>query len=47
MQENAEITDEELEEMDGELLPDREGLSVISDPVFGGYTLPVEPLPTE
>jgi hypothetical protein len=40
-----ELTPEELEEQDGEELPDREAMSVISYPgeSGGSYTLPVEP----
>ena len=41
-----ELTPEELEEQNGEELPDREAMSTISypgDPGGGSYTLPVEP----
>jgi hypothetical protein len=36
----AELDEQELEEQDGELLPDREGMSIIAPPEL---TLPVEP----
>lgn len=36
-----ELTPEELEETNGEPLPDREAMSVITPP--DGFTLPVEP----
>jgi hypothetical protein len=38
-----ELTPEELEETNGEPLPDREEMAVIPDPFGGGHTLPVEP----
>jgi hypothetical protein len=47
MAEREEISIEELQELEGEVLPEREELAVISDPVTGGFTLPVEPPPTE
>jgi hypothetical protein len=39
------VTEEEIEETNGEPLPDREALSVVPDPLTGGgfATLPVEP----
>jgi hypothetical protein len=43
-EEREEIGDDELEEQDSELLPDREAMSVISPP---GHTLPIEPPATE
>jgi hypothetical protein len=50
-----ELTPEELEEQNGEELPDREVMSTIDfspgpmplDPDPGGYTNPIEPNPTE
>lgn len=39
--EQAELSQEELEEQDAEELPDREALSIV-DPI-SGFTLPVEP----
>jgi hypothetical protein len=36
------LTPEELEEANGEPLPDREEMAVVPDP-FGGITLPVQP----
>jgi hypothetical protein len=36
----SELDDKELEEQEGELLPDREAMSIISPP---DMTLPVEP----
>jgi len=49
-----ELTQDELEEQNGEPLPGREAMSLIDwspgppplDPA-GGYTLPIEPNPTE
>jgi hypothetical protein len=38
---DEELTPEELEETNGEPLPDREAMSVITPP--DGFTLPVEP----
>ena len=38
------VTEDELEEQDSELLPDREAMSVISPP---GHTMPIEPPATE
>jgi hypothetical protein len=43
MPEDEELTPEELDEQDGEDLPDREAMSLIGDPVGGSDTLPVEP----
>jgi hypothetical protein len=37
----AELTPEELEEQNGEELPDREAMSIIEVPP--GHTLPIEP----
>jgi hypothetical protein len=53
-EQHDELTEEELEAQAGEALPDREVMSTIDfnpgppplDPV-GGYTLPIEPNPTE
>jgi hypothetical protein len=38
-----ELTPDELEETNGEPLPDREEMAVVPDPFGGGATLPVEP----
>lgn len=43
MADEKELTPEELEEQNGEELPDREAMSIIGDPAGGSYTLPVEP----
>jgi hypothetical protein len=45
-QHEDEVTEEELEEQSGELLPDREVMSVIEDPLRGPMPL-TEPLPPE
>jgi hypothetical protein len=45
MAEKEDITQDELEQIDGELLPDRKELAIISDPLFGGLTIPVEAEP--
>jgi hypothetical protein len=44
-----ELTEEELEEQNAELLPEREEMSVIQpiSPIGGGHTIPVEPPPSE
>lgn len=47
MAENEKITEEELEEIEGELLPVREEMAVVSDPITGGFTTPIEPPATE
>jgi hypothetical protein len=36
------VTEEELEQAEGEQLPDREEMALWPDPA-GGFTLPVEP----
>jgi hypothetical protein len=36
------VTEDELEEVEGEALPDREEMALWPDP-SGGFTLPVEP----
>lgn len=36
------VPEEELEQTDGEPLPDREAMSIV-EPFGGTYTLPVEP----
>jgi hypothetical protein len=45
--ENEGLEPEELEEQNGEELPDREAMSVIkvpgAEPMDPGYTLPIEP----
>jgi hypothetical protein len=41
----AEVTEEELEEQSGELLPDREVMSVIDDPLRGPMPLTEDTLP--
>jgi hypothetical protein len=43
------LSEEDLEKENGELLPDREEMSVIKPivPAGGGVTLPIEPPPTE
>jgi len=38
---DEQVSDEELEDVDGTALPDREAMSVITPP--DGFTLPVEP----
>jgi hypothetical protein len=46
-----ELSPEELEKQNGELLPDREEMTVVKQPWEqvggGGYTMPVEPPATE
>jgi hypothetical protein len=43
------LTQEELDELEAEVLPVREQMSVIQpiSPLGGGHTVPVEPPPTE
>jgi hypothetical protein len=44
------ISEEELEQAEGEQLPDREEMTILpipGDPVGGGFTIPVEPPATE
>jgi hypothetical protein len=36
------VTEEELEQVDGEPLPDREEMALWPDP-SGGFTIPIEP----
>lgn len=47
--EREDLSEEELEEQDAELLPDREEMTVIQpvERIAGGHTLPIEPPPTE
>ena len=40
-EQNEQLSEEELEETDGEPLPDREAMSIINP--GDGFTLPVEP----
>jgi hypothetical protein len=44
-EEKEQLSEEELEETNGEPLPDREAMSIITP--GDGYTLPVEPPATE
>jgi hypothetical protein len=44
-EEKEQLSEEELEETNGEPLPDREAMSIITPP--DGHTLPVEPPATE
>jgi hypothetical protein len=41
-EQNENLSEEELEDINGEPLPDREEMAVVPDP-FGGITLPVQP----
>lgn len=43
------LSEEELERENGELLPDREEMTVVQpiEKIGGGATLPIEPPPTE
>ena len=43
-QHEPELTPEELDEQSGELLPDREAMSVIEDPLRGPMSLGWEPV---
>jgi hypothetical protein len=47
-QEREKLSEDELEEQDAELLPDREEMTMLPiEPTGSGHTLPIEPPPTE
>jgi hypothetical protein len=37
------VTEDELEELEGEPLPDREEMALWPDPSGSGFTIPIEP----
>jgi hypothetical protein len=48
-EDRKQLTEEELDALNAELLPDREEMTVIQpiSPIGGGHTLPIEPPETE